>query len=136
LGAYKFLYLINEGNTPPDPDKIYLTGREKYNLTQFRNNVIHEGMIPTRDEAFKYADNIFELITNTLSNLKKYDKEYINKLYFEHQSELKRKFSKNSVATQVIPTMFSATVNYEPEITDFNEGLKKLGSYKERAFRK
>jgi len=133
-GAYKFLYLINERNIPPDLNKIKLTGKKKYSLVEFRNNVIHRGMIPTRDEAYNYADKIFKLISITLSNLKKNDKEYIDKFYFVHQSELKRKFSKNSVATQVIPTMISATVDYETEISDFNEGVEKLKSVRDRAF--
>lgn len=39
------------------------------NLVKLRNEVIHKGKIPTKDEAIKYGQEILELITGYLKKL-------------------------------------------------------------------
>jgi hypothetical protein len=62
FGAYTFVYLIKNKSHAP------ILSQE--NVT-FRNDVIHKGKIPSRNEAIKYGEDILQIISPILSELKK-----------------------------------------------------------------
>jgi phage FluMu protein Com len=62
LGAFAMLYLFETGEFPDFLDSNRLN-------TSFRNDVVHTGKIPSRDEAVEYAELVFELIRSLLIEL-------------------------------------------------------------------
>jgi len=109
LGAFYFLYL-NEFNE----------GAPKFNqkMTEFRNNVIHNGYIPKTDEVIKYAKTIFDYITDITPVLReKYD-DFLDYPVLERKAKLNWNH-----AHTTIPTILY-TVN-DNGVT-FEEGLENL----------
>lgn len=68
LGAFIFLYLKEFGVEPPILNP---------NLVSFRNNVVHEGKIPTSREAINFGQEVFNLIKPVLESLKKKHSESV-----------------------------------------------------------
>lgn len=84
LGAFAFLYLV-ENATPPQllPDA----------MTKFRNDVIHKGKIPTRQEAVTYGQEILNLIVPVLKALKAEYSELIGKIVGQHISNTQQQIA-------------------------------------------
>lgn len=72
LGAYIALFTENFTNEPP------LLGDKDIN---FRNSVIHKGVIPKREEAIFYANTVLELIEKSLLLLKSRYPETVRFVY-------------------------------------------------------
>lgn len=79
LGAYIFFYSM-ENNSPPNlPDSA------------FRNSVIHKGVIPSKEAAIKYGNEILNLINPVLYALKKKYPEHVQRVVSQHFSEMREK---------------------------------------------
>lgn len=77
FGSFLFLYLIEFGETP-------FSKKVDDKWRTYRNNVIHNGQIPTKAEAIEYGDYIRKLILSTMIKLKeKYSKE-IQEIIFDN----------------------------------------------------
>lgn len=75
LGAYYFLYLSNYKKAPPTI---------KNGKVKFRNEVIHKGKIPTKDEAYDYIECIYDYIYNRILEIKKdFTSEILNVIFYE-----------------------------------------------------
>ena len=61
LGAYIFLYIKVIKKTP-----LLLSSK----AVSFRNEVIHKGYIPTKEQALEYGENIRRIINNAISEMK------------------------------------------------------------------
>jgi hypothetical protein len=61
LGAFCAAFLMSEKQAP-------LTLPQK--ATEFRNDVVHKGKVPTRDEALKFGDDVLHVIRQTLKVLR------------------------------------------------------------------
>lgn len=85
LGAYIFLYTL-ENKTSPE----LLSNKS----IEFRNNVIHKGKIPSKDEAIKYGNSILNLVNPVLYALKKQDPEFIQQVVSKHFSAMRKKLPK------------------------------------------
>ena len=77
LGAFIFLYLQEFGEKPD------LLPNSK---VKFRNEVIHKGKIPTKDEALNYGQAILDVVRPTLKILKKCYEESIQQVTLHHLS--------------------------------------------------
>jgi hypothetical protein len=77
LGAFTFLYLIETGKPP---------GALSNTMISFRNDVIHRGKLPKKEEAVKYGQEILELIAPVLEDLKAH-REEISKVVGRHISK-------------------------------------------------
>jgi hypothetical protein len=75
LGAYLFLYGVTERAQAP-----YLSQK----MTELRNNVIHKGRFPSRDDAVNYGNSVLAIINPTLRLLKQRDMDILNNLMFEN----------------------------------------------------
>lgn len=75
LGAFLFLWASEFGEVP-----VLLSNTD----TKFRNDVIHKGKIPTKEEALKFGNAILNIIRPKIEQLKiSYSKE-ISTVTFEH----------------------------------------------------
>jgi hypothetical protein len=88
LGAFVCLYLIETGHPP-----AILSNKWR----QFRNRVIHKGLIPEREETVEYGQEVLDLIVPVLTDLKNNHMEEVQKIISQH---LKRIISKASAGTQ------------------------------------
>ncbi len=89
LGVFIFLYLKRFKECPLIFPDQKLTSSTK--CSEFRNNVIHEGYLPSKDEAFAYGKMVFEYIRGLIVKLQKEDKEKIQQLTGMHLQNLANK---------------------------------------------
>lgn len=98
-GAYLSMYLNEHGALPPVLSN---------NRVKFRNDVIHRGKIPTRDEAISYGECILETIGPALQNAKKKFPDGIQTLTLKHLATAHRAAKQGAaIATSCMPTILS-----------------------------
>lgn len=68
VGAYFFLYLLKMEQAPKDIYSNKMQTAKKV-ISNFRNEVIHNGYFPTKEETFELIKIIFEYITMTIKEL-------------------------------------------------------------------
>jgi hypothetical protein len=100
IGAYIFSYLLSM-KTPPK-----LLSQKN---TEFRNDVIHKGRIPSREEAIQFGEAVAEVITRTLSDLRSNDETYIQAAVQRYVTELHKKVTVPDVALIAIGTFIGLT---------------------------
>jgi len=99
LGAFLFLWLYSMGEVAD-----VLTNEQ----VSFRNDVIHKGKIPTKEEALKYGNAVLEVIRPKICSLKQKHQEEIHKVIFKHLRDSSKPSHENKqVATMYIPTIIS-----------------------------
>lgn len=132
FGAFVFLY-TNEFKELPN--------MLSSNLSGFRNKVIHKGYFPTYEETLEFNKNVYLIISNIYSKIRKhkeksiiqYDKKYFNELKIESIARISN-YSKGYIEnpesnnfkvvirpfSRIIPTFLSDIFNQLP-----NEDLMK-----------
>lgn len=99
LGAFVFLYLIENKEQPQILSRQYAT---------FRNDVIHKGRIPSRQEAIDFGKYVLSIIEPVLSKLKKEESEHVHNVVLMHIIETKKKIKGDSqISFMSIPTTIS-----------------------------
>ncbi|MEL7799689.1 hypothetical protein [Idiomarina loihiensis] len=98
LGAFIFLYLKCFSEQPS------LLGQ---NQIKFRNEVIHKGKIPSRDEAIKYGQEVLDTIRPILHRVKSAFPQGVDKTVFEHLMNSRKADESQSVGTMSIGTIVS-----------------------------
>ncbi len=102
LGAFIFLYLQEVGEKPN------LLSKSKIN---FRNEVIHKGKIPTREQAVNYGQAILDVVRPILNLLKKDYSEAIQQATFRHLSDARAPSDDGkAVSTLGISTIISLSI--------------------------
>ena len=85
FGSFLFLYLI-------EFKKLPFSVKTDNDWRNFRNDVIHNGRIPTKEKAIEYGDYVRKFILNTIIKLQK---EYNNELMELISVNLQEKSKKN-----------------------------------------
>lgn len=75
FGAYLFVYLLENLAAP----KLL-----SENQVSFRNDVIHKGKIPTRQEAIEYGQAVLDIIAPVLSRLNECERDHVQKAVGRH----------------------------------------------------
>jgi hypothetical protein len=102
LGAFIFIYLTEFGIPP------ILLARKK---VDFRDEVIHQGRIPTRQEALDYGQAILDIVRPILKQVKEKYPNGVNKTVFQHLKECRStENDKCQVSTMFIRTILSLAV--------------------------
>lgn len=105
LGAYIFLYTNNHKSSP-----ILLSNND----VKFRNEVIHKGKIPTKEEAIKFGNSILNLIRPVLFELKSNYRDSIDQVISGHlQPAWDRNTTGFNVTTVSTPTVICIDINDE-----------------------
>ncbi len=116
LGAFVFSYLLENGTKPN------LLSTKKI---EFRNDVVHKGKIPTKEEAIDYGDHVLNLIQPTLTDLKKNDSEILHDLVGEHLSEKAQRLK--TATTMCEATIISISRDHSADVhRKLSEELKDL----------
>lgn len=133
LGAFLFLYLL-ENKKPLSPVILDARpssegGSPRITWTEFRNNVIHKGYIPSSEEVIAYGDLVYQFIYQLISELKATSSEFMQNATFHHLKRGIDAESGNPMTTMGIPTLINLVRADRPEQT-FREALKGLEKYK------
>ncbi len=126
LGAYVFVYLMENGEPPP---------LLKPKLVTFRNDVIHKGRIPTREQAVEYGQSVLEIIAPILHDLKERYVEHVSTVVRQHVIETRAHIEEpQHVSFMSIATIISISrAATEPQRTlaqalaHLTESRRKLG---------
>ena len=97
VGAFVFLWASNFGEPP-----------ELLSNTQvrFRNDVIHKGKIPTREEATRYGNSVLDVLRPKVLALKERFSEEVSKVTFYHLRDCQAELdSQKCVTTMGVPTL-------------------------------
>jgi hypothetical protein len=89
LGAFVFLYTSEFGRYP-----VLLTEKD----VQFRNDVIHRGKIPQRQDALDYGQRILNLIRPTLRDLREKTPDGIREVVSQHLTQSSNKGAKPNMS--------------------------------------
>lgn len=104
LGAFAFLYLITTGKSPKS--RVLLSNKKR----KFRNDVIHNGMIPSKQSAIDYGQTVLDIARPIINILKNELLDSTNYLIREHVSTIHSKTnSKTRIETSTLTTIISLT---------------------------
>lgn len=119
LGAFIFLHLLELGSKP-----ILLNN----NKIKFRNDVIHKGMIPSKDQAMEYGQAVLDVVKPLLKKLKENYSGAVTTAVFQHLKNI-RNPSDNGlpVSTMCLATILSLS-NAEPahETLSLSEAISQM----------
>ncbi len=96
LGAFVCLHLIETGHPP-----TMLSN----NSHRFRNEVIHKGLIPERQEAVKYGQEVLDLTVPLLANLKTTHDKEIQEMVTKHLRRIAARAPEGSRMSTLFETM-------------------------------
>ena len=128
LGAFIFLWASQLGAKPT------LLSRA---MVEYRNDVIHKGKIPTKDEAMKYGDAVIGAIIPLAKVLRERFPEQISKVTFYHlasartDSDMKKQVSTMSISTlleRVMTEPSDGKVSLNQQIPELELQRQKLSS--------
>jgi hypothetical protein len=105
LGAFIFLHLQETGSKPT------LLSNSKI---KFRNEVIHKGKIPSKEQAIEYGQSVLDLVRPLLKKLKEDYSDAVGTATFQHLSNTRNPSDDClAVSTMCISTILSLS-NGEP----------------------
>jgi hypothetical protein len=89
-GAYVLLYTLENGVPPP---------RLSDSRVRFRNDVIHKGIIPSKDKSVDYGEAVLEAIEAVLSDLKVKTSQEVNEVVKHHVMRTHEQIKGNPLVT-------------------------------------
>lgn len=118
LGAYVALYSFLFGEPPTLLPNFQVS---------FRNEVIHKGIVPTKEKSIKYAELVLTIIRGSLNKLKSKHFEILQNV-FQHYSPKYSGKGEEDILTINHPTIIRATDSFEEDdernTNDINALLK------------
>jgi hypothetical protein len=120
LGAYTILFLSEMGVAPP------MLSSDDFSL---RNKVVHQGLIPSRDQALGYGQKILDVVRPALQIAKQKYAEGIQEQVFQRVIDAARRAgSPDHQSSSSIPTILSINI-VDPTHHErtLNEALSDLG---------
>jgi hypothetical protein len=133
LGAFLFTYLLETGNPPEAIDDRKIESYNGKPLRSFRNDVIHNGYVPSRAQVIEYGEYIFQFVRAILSELLTHNAKFISQFTFETALKAHQQPPAPPNASQVIPTVLAIRPPSEgPQ--SFEEGLEWTRNLRHRAY--
>ena len=123
LGAYVAAYLMTFKSAPE------LLPNSK---VKFRNNVIHKGAIPSKQEALQFGQAIMDIVNPVLSKLIDGYSEEIQQLIFKHLFNLREPNEQQTTSTMSMPTIISITRSKDEEVKPLEGYLENLQRWRDR----
>ncbi|HEV8713852.1 MAG TPA: hypothetical protein VGX03_13630 [Candidatus Binatia bacterium] len=134
IGAFLFIYLLENGKPPPFIDEYKMQSYGKKENKHFRNAVIHEGYTPSQDQVIEYEEQIFQFICPILTELRTTSDEIIQKFTMGTAYKVYLQLQRSPTATQVIPTMISTGRQSPDGSPSFKSGLEQLKEVRTRVY--
>jgi hypothetical protein len=98
LGGYVFAFLLAKKKSP----SLLPESR-----VSFRNKVVHNGHIPSREEAIDFGEAVAAIILETLDEIRKPDEKYIKNAVFRHLDRLKDQANTAMLGSMAIASFFT-----------------------------
>lgn len=133
VGAFLFLYLI-ENKKPLEPlifdAKPVLDGRSRGDTptwSRFRNEVIHNGYIPSTVEVIEYGNLVYQFIYRLIAEMRATHSEFMGKAVFHHLTRGHDAADGKPIGTMSVPTLISLVRGDRPaqHLKDALPGLEK-----------
>lgn len=122
LGAFCALYFCRFGKVPFDYKKFT-------DIANIRNNVIHKGKVPTKEEAYAYGnyviENIYNIMKDVLENVEP-------KLLFELQSKKIKEKTSNIPQGACVTTVCDSVLSWRTATYEDLARERKLQEYSSR----
>ena len=120
LGAYVMVYTMETGQPPP---------RLTQSKVEFRNDVIHKGVIPSNEKAVEFGDAAIAVIYPVLHQLKTSYSEHVRRVVGQHIADVNRNIHSGVPrATMTIPTIVSlarSEGDSQPRLHTWVESLRR-----------
>lgn len=113
FGAFLYMYLIDHKNSccptidDKQPDIKGISKNNTKTWKNFRNEIVHNGYIPSTEETLAYGNLIYQYIYSLIADLKENSSEYIQQTIFKHLSRAHNIKNDLRVATMSISTLIS-----------------------------
>ena len=118
LGAFIWAYLIETGHPP-----ALLSD----NWRNFRNKVIHKGLIPEKIKAIQYGQTVLDLILPLLKVLQAEHNENVGRLLFQHLKRVGSKAPEGiTKSTMFITTIVSISLANSSGMKNLEDELSRL----------
>lgn len=118
LGCYIFAGILEERCTPP---------LLSINNIQFRNDVIHRGLIPSREQAIKFGDAVLEVIRPALVSVKQKYADAIMQEVLEHNRKGGGSIISMPTLINLARAETAATENVEQAMIRVAEARERFG---------
>ncbi len=134
LGAFLFLYLL-ENKKPLEHSIVDAKPSDSSGLkarltwTEFRNNAIHKGYIPSTEEVLVYGDLVYQFIYRLIGELRATCSELMQRATFHHVKRGADASDGKQISTLSIPTLISLA-GANGSASSFREALRSLDKYK------
>lgn len=134
IGAFLFIYLLENGKPPLFIDEWKLQSYEEKENKHFRNAVIHKGYTPSQEQVIEYGEQVFQFIHSILGELRATSDEIIQKFTMGTAYKVYGQLQGKRTATQVIPTMISTIDQRLDHSPSFRSALERLKEVRPRAY--
>ena len=134
VGAFLSLYLL-ENKSALEPFILesrfskQVDGKNPRTLTEFRNDVVHKGYIPSSELVLAYGDLIYQFIYGLIEELRRTSPDHMLKAAFHHVGKSSTLAEATTITTMSIPTLICLALAKRPAST-FEEALKALQAYR------
>ncbi len=119
LGAYIFVYLLENGTLPK-----LLTENSQ---VKFRNDVVHNGKIPTRQEAIDFGQAVLDIIVPVLSKLNEYERDHVDAAVSSHLNKTMQHIKgKPSLCFMSISTTIRINRTNNKEFLSVKDALSRI----------
>ncbi len=118
LGAFVALHLLQTGAAP-----TLLAENPWVNI---RNRVIHQGLIPSTEEAIGYANAVFKLISPTLLNMEETLHAEMWAVRHDRVLDLHNRVQPTEYMTAGVPTLIKMFSHGQPQPTTVNAHLENI----------
>ena len=120
LGAFVFAYLVANSTPPPmlHPNDV-----------KFRNDAIHKGKIPSREEATRFGEKVLEIILQVLTPLRAQAEEFVQRAVrsYIHEVQTRALAENPNIAGMSAGTLIClarAQSERQPTLPEWIEGLE------------
>lgn len=119
LGAFIFIYLYEFGKQPTILNNT---------TVKFRNDVIHKGIIPSKEKAIEYGQKVFDLINPLIKLLKEHYSNSIHMITAQHMNATQKPLDQpGAISSLCITTILSLTYSWkEWEGRTLEEAISQL----------
>lgn len=132
FGAFLFTYFFdNNGKIPPLADKLKpeipdISKKDTKTWTEFRNNIVHKGYIPSLNEATCYMEIIFKYLNELINDIKVNYSQEMQSVTISHLDNLSKKNGNNHViSTMSMSTILNLNENNHLTLKEALENLKQ-----------
>ncbi len=130
LGAFIFIWAYCFGEKPKLlSKKVRLRSKS---LEKFRNNVIHNGIIPTKEEALKYGNAVIEVIRPNIQQLQERFSTEVEKVTSRDIRDSRSKVGEDKPVASTMETLTSIGLTSEQDSNQMTleEYLSKLVAFR------